>query len=86
MDFGPAKRAHLKKRPCAIYMRWWDVSINTEVYVDALRGHKARVLRYRGCTHLTATSSGRFNNLFLGSFLRAMRGLLLRNRSISGCH
>ena len=39
---------------------------------------EARVLRYRGRTHLTATSSGGFNNLFLRSFLRAMRGHLLR--------
>ena len=40
---------------------------NSEVYADALRGHsvpRGRNLCYRGCIHLTATSSGRFNPFF----------------------
>ena len=60
---------------------------NSEVYTDALRGHSAPrgwILHYRGCIHLTATSSGRFT-LFIPShwyalkvFLRTIRGLLLQ--------
>ena len=41
---------------------------NLEVYADAFRGHSAPrgwILRYRGCIHLTATSSSRFNTFFL---------------------
>ena len=76
-----------------VQQRWSSLSFiwkrlqaakNSEVYVDALRGHLTWILHYRGCIHLTATSSGRFNLFFpshryaLTVLLRAMRGHLLR--------
>ena len=76
----PCDWTHLK-RPCAIFVRWWDASINTRGLrgrsqgpLGSTRLHSARILRYRGCIHFTTTSSGRFNL----SFLRAMRGHFLR--------
>ena len=38
VGFGPAIGPTLK-RPCAIFVRWWDATIKTEVYADALRSH-----------------------------------------------
>ena len=65
---------------------WWEAATNKERSTRTLSGanrhHEARVLRYRGCTHLTTTSCGRFNNLFLRSFLRATRGVLLRSEHL----
>ena len=69
VGFGPATGPTLKTALCHIRAL---VGRN-----DKYRG-ATRVLRYRGCTHLTATSSGRLNLFFLRSFLRAMRGLLLQ--------
>ena len=57
---------------------------NSEVYADAV--HEARVLRYRGCTHLTATSSGRFNNLFFTVLFKGYERSPSAGRSISGGH
>ena len=45
------------------HMKKASAAKNSEVFEDALRGHSAprgRILRYRGCIHLTATSSRRF--------------------------
>ena len=81
VGFDPATGPTLKTALCHIralvgcidkYQR------STRTISGATRLHEARVLRYRGFTHLTTTSSGKFNNLFLRSFLRAMRGLLRR--------
>ena len=47
------------------HMKKASAAKNSEVYADDLRGHwspRGRILRYRGCIHLT--SSGRFIPLF----------------------
>ena len=49
------------------HMKKASAAKNSEVYADALRGHSAsrgRILRYRGCIHLTVTSSGRLTPFF----------------------
>ena len=47
---------------------WWEAATNkqrsTRTLSEATLLHEARILRYRGCIHLTATSSGRFNLFF----------------------
>ena len=52
----------------------------------AIRLHSARVLRYHGCTHLIATSSGRFNNLFFTVLFKGYERSPSAGRSISGGH
>ena len=50
----------------SFHMKKVSVAKNSEVYADALGGHSAPrgwILRYRGCIHLTATSSVRFNTI-----------------------
>ena len=49
------------------HMKKASATKNSEVFADALMGHSAprgRILRYRFCIHLTATSSGRFAPFF----------------------
>ena len=58
------------------YMKRASAAKNSEVPVDALRGHSAprgRILRYRGCIHLAATSNGRFTPLFFSTNRLATR-------------
>ena len=47
---------------------WWEAATNkqrsTRTLLGAARLHEARILHYRGCIHLTATSSSRFNTFF----------------------
>ena len=41
---------------------WWETATNIGTFfAELIRG---RILRYRGCIHLTATSSGRFTPLY----------------------
>ena len=73
VGFGPATGPTLKTALCHIRAL---VGRNDKYrgLADALRGHSApwsRILRYRGCIHLTATSSGRFTPFF------SIRGPLL---------
>ena len=80
VGFGPATGPTLKMALCrirALVGRIDKYQRSSRTLSGATRLHEARVLRYRGCTHLTATSRGRFN-LFLRTFLRAIRGLLLQ--------
>ena len=58
----------------------------TRMLSGATRLHEARILRYRGCTHPTANSSGIFNNLFLRSFFKGYERSPSSGRSISGIH
>ena len=49
------------------HMKKASAAKNLEVFADALKGHLAplgRILRYRDCIQLTATSSGRFPHFF----------------------
>ena len=47
---------------------WWEAATNKLRSMRTLSGaiwlHEAGILRYHGCIHLTATSSGRFNSFF----------------------
>ena len=82
MGFSPATGPTLKMALChirALVGRMINNQWSTRTLSGAIRLHEAQVLRYRGCTHRTATSNGGFNNLFfLRSFLRVMKGHLLR--------
>ena len=77
LGFGPATGPTLKTALCHIRtLVGRRINIGT-FFAELLRGKESYVIR--GRIRLTATSSGRFNTVFfLPSFLRAMRGLLLR--------
>ena len=62
----PCDRAHLKKRPCAIFVRWWDATINTEVPADFFSSPVV------GLHSVGRFISGRFCRMCLGTgeFLR----------------
>ena len=86
--FGPATGPTLKTALChirALVGRIVKYQRSTRTLSGATRLHEARVQRYRGCTHLTATSSGRFN-LFLRSFFKGYERSPSAGRSISGGH
>ena len=71
VGFGPATGPTLKTALCHIRVlvgRIDKYQRSMRTLSGATRLHEARVLRYRGCTHLTATSSGRFNLFFPRSF------------------
>ena len=61
---------------------WWDAATNKQRSTQTLSGatplHEARVLRYRGCTHLTDTPSGRFNNFFFTVLFKGCESLSYR--------
>ena len=76
LGFGPATGPTLKTALCLnCTLVGRRINIGT-FFAEIIRGKESYVIR--GRIRLTATSSGRFNTLFLRSFLKAMRGLLLR--------
>ena len=84
--FGPATWPTLKMALCHIraLVRCIDkYQKSIRMLSRATRFHAARVLRYHGCTHLTATSSGRFNLFFTVLFKGYERSPSV-GRSISG--
>ena len=63
----PCDRTHLKTALChirALVGRIDKYQRSTQSLSVATRLHEARILRYCGCIHLTATSSGWFNLFF----------------------
>ena len=72
VGFGPATWPTLKTALCHIRVlvgRIDKYQRSTRTLSGATRLNEARVLHYRGCTLLTAISSGRFNNpFFYGPF------------------
>ena len=88
MGFSPATGPTLKTALChirALVGRIDKYQRSTRAFSGATRLHEARVLRYRGCTHLTATSSDRFNHFFTVLFKGHERSPSA-GRSISGGH
>ena len=89
MGFSPATGPTLKTALChirALVGRNDKYQGSTRTLSEATRLHEARVLRYRGCTHLTAASSGRFNNLFFTLLFKGYERSPSAGRSISGGH
>ena len=76
LGFGPATGPTLKTALCHIRtLVERRINIGT-FFAELVRGKESYVIR--GRIRLTATSSDRFNTLFLRSFSRAMRGPLLQ--------
>ena len=89
IGFGPATGPTLKTALCHIRalvgcIDKYQRSMRT--LSGATRLHEVRVLCYRGCTHLTATSSGRFNNLFFTVLFKGYERSPSAGRYISGGH
>ena len=89
VGFGSATGPILKTALChirALVGRIDKYQRSTRTLSGATWLKGARVLRYRGCTHLTATSSGRFNNLFFTVLFKGYERSPSAGRSISGGH
>ena len=88
LGFGPATRPTLKTAFCHIRALVGHIDKyqrSTQTLSGATRLHEARVLRYRGYTHLTATSNDRFNLFFMVLFKGHERSTSA-GRIISGDH